>query len=187
MKKVLLLTCTLLALTAGLAAAGPGGLNLGWGDCTGAPASLNRTFACNTNTGTINTLIGSFLAPSCVNAMSANEVVMDVQSLGATLPLWWGMRTGLCRPSSLGSSFDFTAGPFTCCDYWQGGAIGSLAMDAPVGNRARIKGVFALPAGDSRITAVGEGTEVYSYKANINNAKTAGLGACSGCPVGVCI
>jgi hypothetical protein len=37
------------------------------------------------------------------------------------------------------------AGPFTCYDYWQGGAIGAIQEDAPVGNRVRIKGVFALP------------------------------------------
>ena len=186
MKKTFLMAAALLAVTAGLAVAGPGGLNLGWSDCEGLPASMDRAFACNTNSGT-NTLVGSFVAPSCVNAMSANEIVMDVQSLGVSLPLWWQMRSGLCRPTSLGSSFDFTAGPFTCFDYWMGGAIGALSMDPPVGNRTRIKGVFALPAGDSRITSVGEGTEVYSFKANINNAKTAGLGACSGCGVGVCI
>jgi hypothetical protein len=186
MKKTVLMACTLLALTAGMAFAGVGGLNLGWNDCGGLPTSLDRLFLCNTNAGT-NTLIGSFVAPSCVNAMSANEVVLDLQSTGVSLPLWWQMRSGLCRPSSLGSSFDFTGGPFTCYDYWQGGAIGTLAMDPPVGNRARIKGVFALPAGDARITGIPEGTEVYSFKANINNAKSTGLGACAGCGLGACI
>jgi hypothetical protein len=72
-------------------------------------------------------------------------------------------------------------------DYWQGGAIGAISQDAPVGNRAKIKGVFALPAGDSRITGILEGTEVYSFKAVINNAKTTGLGACAGCLTGVCV
>jgi hypothetical protein len=188
MKKMLLMACTLLALSAGMAYAGAGGLNLGWADCEGLPATLNRTSTCTSNTGLINTLVGSFVAPSCVTAMSANEVVLDLQSLGATVPLWWQMRTGTCRAGSLGGNFDFTGGPFTCFDYWQGGAIGALQQD-PIGlsNTSRIKGVFALPAGDSRITGIPEGTEVYSFKANINNAKSTGLGACSGCPVGVCI
>ena len=187
MKKMLLMACALVALTAGIAAAGPGGINLGWNDCGGSPGTLNRVFACNTNAG-LNTLVGSLVAPSCVTAMSANEIVIDIQSAGLTLPAWWGMRTGFCRAaSSLGGNFDFTAGPFTCFDYWQGGAIGALQEDAPAGNRARIKGVFALPAGDARITGIPEGTEVYSFKANINNAKTTGLGACAGCQEGVCI
>jgi hypothetical protein len=186
MKKMLLMACALVALTAGIAAAGNGGINLGWNECGGDPSTLNRVFACNTNAG-INTLYGSFVAPSCVTAMSANEIVMDVQSAGLALPLWWGMRTGSCRAAaSLAGNFDFLAN-VVCYDYWQGGAIGALAEDAPAGNRARIKGVFALPAGDARITSIPEGTEVYSFKANINNAKSSGLGACAGCLEGVCI
>jgi hypothetical protein len=164
-----------------------GGLNLGWGDCGGLPASLNEAFACDTNVG-IHTLVGSFVAPSRVTAMSANEIVMDVQSTGTSLVAWWGMRSGACRAgASLSANFNFTAGPFTCYDYWQAGAIGSISESVPLQNRARILGVFALPAGDPRITGILEGTEVYSFKANINNAKTTGLGACAGCLTGVCI
>jgi len=164
-----------------------GGLNLGWGDCGGLPASLNETFACDTNVG-IHTLVGSFVAPCCVTAMTANEIVMDVQGTGVSLVPWWGMRTGACRASaSLVANFDFTAGPFTCYDYWQAGAVGSISEHVPLQNRARIIGVFALPAGSPRITGILEGTEVYSFKANINNARTTGLGACAGCLTGVCI
>ena len=47
--------------------------------------------------------------------------------------------------------------------------------------------MWALPAGDPRITGILEGTEVYSFKVNINNARTTGLGACAGCATGVCI
>ena len=187
MKKTLLLSCAFLALTAGIAAAGAGGLNLGWNDCGGLPASLDRAFACNTNSG-ISQLFGTFVAPAFVTAMSANEIVMDIQTVGVSLTPWWGMRTGACRTAaSLSGVFNFAAGPFTCYDYWQAGAIGSIAQDVAVGNRARVKGVFALPAGDSRITDVPEGTEVYSFKANINNARSTGLGACTGCLTGVCI
>jgi hypothetical protein len=164
-----------------------GGINLGWDDCGGQPPSLNKTFACDTNAG-FNTLIGSFRAPSFVTEMSANEVVMDVQTSSVTLASWWNMRTGGCRAAgSLLGVFDFTAGPFTCYDYWQGGAIGTLSESPPVGNRVRIRGVFALPAGDGRITGILEGTEVYSFKANINHSKTVGLGSCAGCANGACI
>jgi hypothetical protein len=41
--------------------------------------------------------------------------------------------------------------------------------------------------GDPRITSIAQGTEVYSFKAVIENAKTTGLGACGGCEVGACI
>jgi hypothetical protein len=47
MKKRLLLGA-LLAFSATVAAAE--GLNLGWGDCGGDPATQNKAFACTTNT-----------------------------------------------------------------------------------------------------------------------------------------
>ena len=166
------------------------GINLGWNDCPSGPTyTPTRAFACNTNTG-IHTLFGSFVAPAGVNQMSANEIVIDVQTGGATLAPWWTMATGQCRPaSSLAGNFDFTAGPFSCYDYWQGGAIGGLNWSAQPAttNRCRIKGVLALPGGDSRITSVPEGTEVYSFKANVNSAKSTGLGACAGCSDEACI
>jgi hypothetical protein len=186
MRKTLVLSVSLLSLIAGRA--GAAGINLGWNDCpSGATYSLSRTFACDTNIGT-HTLVGSFVAPAGIVKMSANEIVIDMQTSGATLPEWWGLRTGLCRFGSLTENWDFTGGPFTCYDYWQGGAIGAIRMfDPPVGNRARIKGVFAIAAGDPRITSVPEGTHVYSFKANISNAKTVGPGSCAGCAAEACI
>ena len=183
--KTLALLCALLFVGSATAVAGPGGVNLGWNDCGGFPASLSRSFACNTNIG-INTLVGSFVTPCCVTAMDANEILMNLQSDSATWPAWWSMGGSLCRPSSLFSNFDFTAGPFNCLDYWQGGAVGGQLLDQIVGNHARLRVICALPAGDPRITSIPEGIEVYSYKVNINDAKSVGS-ACPGCLTPVCI
>jgi hypothetical protein len=185
MKKILLMTCALVALTAGIAAAGAGALNLSWNDC-GLAGADNRTSLCNTNSGT-NTLVGSFYAPCCVSAASANEVVIDVQTSGLALSRWWELRAGLCRPASLTASPDFSGGPFTCYDYWAGFASSGVSADPPIGNRIRIKVLVALPAGHAQIGPIAEGTETYSFKVNINNAKTVGLGACAGCPDQACI
>jgi hypothetical protein len=187
MKKTLLMTGALLALSAGLAFAGPGGLNLSWLDC-GVAGLENRTFACNTNTGGGHILVASFKASSFMVSVTGQSAVLDAQGAGVAYPAWWTMRVGGCRASaSLAFSSDFTGGPFNCYDYWQAGCVGGSSMDAPVGNRARIKAQCALPAGDSRITAIPEGTEVYAFKLTINNLKTAGLGACAGCLDRVCI
>jgi predicted RecA/RadA family phage recombinase len=172
------------------AQASAAGINLGWNDCPGgATYSLTQTFACDTNAG-IHTLVGSFVAPAGVEMMSANEIVIDVQTGGARLSAWWTYGTGQCRTaSSLQGNFDFTAGPFTCYDYWQGGAIGALSWSIPAAsaNRCRIKGVFALPSGDSRATSIPEGTHVYSFKIILSNVKTTGLGACAGCSDEACL
>lgn len=180
---------TIAPLLLGAATASAAGINLGWNDCPdGSSYALTETFVCDTNTG-VHTLVGSFVAPAGVVAMSANEFVVDIATATNPLPDWWRMATGYCRAGSLVGNFDFTSGPFACYDYWQGGAIGGIAEDltnASIG-RARIKGVFALPAGDPRITLVPEGTHVYSFKLIINDAKSTGSGSCTGCGEEMCI
>jgi hypothetical protein len=180
------MTIALLTSSASHASASGLGVNLGWGDCGGLPASFNMTSLCNSNFGTY-TLVGSFVAPSGVTAASANEITMDMQTSGATLPPWWELRTGLCRSASLSANVDFTGGPFTCYDYWQGGSSFGIVMDNLIGNRARIRLVVALPAGSPLITSIPEKLEVYSFKTLINSAKTTGLGACAGCQEGATI
>ena len=189
--KTLLLCATLLVTSAGLASAGTGGaINLGWTDCPGQGTyTLTRTFACNSNTGPTHIVFGSFVAPAGVLAVTGFASVMDLQTAGAAAP-WWDVRASLptgCRPASMTSSFDFTGGPFGCYDYWQGGAVGGQSANAPVGNRVRLLATAALPSGDSRITSIPQGTEVYTFKLSFNNAKSTGLGACAGCSQEACI
>jgi hypothetical protein len=173
------------------APAAAAGINLGWNDCpSGFTYALTETFLCDTNSGTPHTLVGSFVAPAGVIAMSGNEIVIDMMTGGYPLADWWSLRatsSSGCRAGSMTYSLDFTGGPGTCSDYWQGGAYGGISMDPPSGNRARIKMIADLPAGDPLIRAIPEGTEVYSFKIIIDNAKTAGIGACGGCTDEACI
>lgn len=185
--KALWTACVLVVMSARLTAAGPGAVNLAWSDCGGA-GTLNRAFACNTNSATF-TLVGSFFPPSSVIAASGIVSTLHVQSASVSMPAWWGMAPGLCRAGSLAADFDFTNGPYACYDYWQGGASGSIVMDFPTGNQTRITVVAALPAGSPLITSIPEGDEVYAFKAIIDAAKSTGLSACAGCqtPVGICM
>lgn len=185
MKRCLFTIAPLLLVAASASAAG---MNLGWNDCPGgASYSLIERFACDSNAD-VHTLVGSFVAPAGIVAMSANEISMDVETSGLALSQWWSFGTGQCRAAaSLAGNFDFST-LSACYDYWQAGAIGSLRWSAlPPANVCRIKGVFALPVGDSRIVAVPKGLEVYSFKCIINNARSTGLGACSGCSDQACI
>lgn len=190
--KKLILCAALLVTTAGLASAGTGGaINLGWLDCPNQGSyALTRTFACNTNTGGGHIMIGTFVAPAAgFPATTGFASVMDLQTAGAAAP-WWDLRASLpagCRPASMTSSFDFTGGPGNCFDYWQGGAVGGHSANQPAGNRVRLLATAALPAGDSRIVPIDPGTEVYTFRLTLNNAKTVGLGACGGCSQEACI
>ena len=173
-----LLLCVLaIALFLCAAPAAAAGIDLGWNDCpAGATYALTETFACDTNVG-IHTIVVSFVAPANVLAMSATEIVFDMQTSGALLAPWWSLRSSApagCRNLGLTHSADFLSGPFACFDYWQGGALGGVSMDPPIGNRARIRVLPALVAGSPLITSVAEGIEVYSFKLNINNSRTVG-------------
>jgi hypothetical protein len=57
MKKTLILTGAVLALSASMAAAQ--GVNLSWNDC-GTFGAASNTFTCNSNTGTPFAMVGSF-------------------------------------------------------------------------------------------------------------------------------
>ena len=93
--KKLLLCAALLVTTAGLASAGTGGaLNLGWLDCPGQGAyTLTRTFACNTNSGGGHIMIGTFVAPAGMDAVTGFSSTMDLQTAGAAAP-WWDVQIG---------------------------------------------------------------------------------------------
>src|SRR5215471_16354519 len=92
-----ILTCAVAALIVGAAPARTAGFNLGWNDCPGGPTyALLETFACDTNLG-LHSLVGSFVAPAGINAMSANEVIIDVEAGESSVPDWWRFGTGQCR------------------------------------------------------------------------------------------
>jgi hypothetical protein len=132
------------------------------------------------------------VAPAGLLAVTGHYAVIDFQTGGPSLSDWWSLRPSApqaCRPLSLDADFDFAGGPFTCYDYWQGGAVGGTTMDVgtPYPNRGRIKVQSALPVLDPRIGPVLEGVEVYAFKLIINNDRTIGPEACGGCTDEVCL
>jgi hypothetical protein len=185
-KKATLLCSALLALTASVASAS--GINLTWNKC--APevgAAANRNFACNVNTGT-NVAVGSFVAPAGVNALSGNEVVVDIQSAGAALPLWWQFKNaGTCRTTALSLNFVADAGNAICLDEFSGGGAGGIGaynmnfLGDPT--RARMVAAIATAAPGP----VDADAEYFAFNMLVNNTKTVGTGACAGCLTPVCI
>jgi len=175
-----------LALAApSIGGAAPPGINLSWSDC-GSFGQDARVFTCDTNVGS-HTLIGSFSSPVALDSLNGNEVVIDIQGAAPTFAPWWQIMNytnGAVGCRGAGSpagwvTFDFTAGPFHCHDYWQGLAAGGLAMMAINGiqNRQRI----LIVSGIAAPVPVAPEIEAYSFRLNISNSKTVGAGACAGC------
>ena len=187
MKKLILLCTAALALSATVAFAE--GVNLSWTDC-GLAGAEARSFACTANTGA-GTLVGSFIPPAGSTAITGEEIVIDLQSAAATLPAWWQFKNaGTCRQTALSANAGFVSGPFSCADYWAGGASGGLtAFNTNIvpgqTNRARILALFSVPP--LAAGPVDDTVEYYAFNLIITNAKTTGTGACAGCLDPVCI
>ncbi len=185
MKKVTLLCSVLLAFSATVASAA--GINLAWTKCFGDGGVANRNFACNVNTGS-NLAVGSLIAPAGVTAASGNEVVVDIQSAGTALPLWWAFKNaGTCRQTSL--SLNFVADPsnVNCIDEFSGTAAGGIGAYTIgfLGNPTRARMTAAIATATPG--PLDAGVEYFSFNMLINNAKTVGTGACAGCAVPVCM
>ena len=69
------------------------GINLSWDDC-GTYGVENKSFACNTNTGSPAVMIGSFVAPPGINEFLGVSTRLTISTVGP-LPDWWKHGTGI--------------------------------------------------------------------------------------------
>jgi len=186
MKKTLLITGVLLALTASVASAA--GVNLFWNDCSlGGTSTTNRNFTCASNSGS-NIMTASFDPPAGITNLNGNNLILDLISATPAMPQWWALKNvGTCRLASLGANTVFSAA--SCTEPWA--AAGNGAISAYLQNvggdarRCRIGGTVSVDG--ALETAISAGTEYYSLNITVNNAKTVGTGACDGCLEPVCI
>jgi len=166
MKKILLLTGALLALTASLALAAPG-LNIRWVGATAASycplassSVLDASDPCDANDGAHGFAM-SFSAPPGLSKVISESFIVDVQTADPVLPQWWhledrndalGIPAG-CRghdpgPPNAPSSFDVNTSRSigivgSCKDYWAGAQSGGFVW-TPKANRTRLFAVFAI-------------------------------------------
>ena len=189
MKKTLLITGVLLALTASLASAA--GISLNWGDCSVSGVE-NRNFSCTTNTGNHDMYI-SLDPPAQVTATTGHNQFIDLQSLSPTLPPWWDMNNSTppaCRGTTIFGSGDFSSslsGGVDCLDTWgaagNGSIVGYNENFGGVPNRVRVIG--SVSSADP--FAMNSGAEYYSMRVRISSLRTVGTAACSGCLDPVCL
>jgi len=153
-------------------------INLSWNDC-GTHGQALETFACNTNLNPGSRLIGSFLAPD-FDEFIGMRAQIELTPDGGVLPDWWKHGTGgLCRSTNgMTASFDFTSGPGSCADFFQGLATGGYAVDHRP-DRATIYLSCGVPY-DNRGPLV-PGTEYYAFQLNVLHSRTTGTGSCAGC------
>ena len=92
-----------LLLVASLALAEPSwasGVNFSWDACTSEGGVQNKTFACDTNTGS-DVLYGSFVLGTDQTNSIGIEATVDIHAQSTNLPDWWQfVNAGACRQSA---------------------------------------------------------------------------------------
>jgi hypothetical protein len=195
MKKSLLLTGVLLALTASLASAA--GLQLGWSVGSGAGtcpfnslAGVDYTDPCD-GTG-FQHLVGACNVPSGLTAVTGEDAFVDMTVADATLPPFWHLETGGCGDGAILMQAVFTGfatgtTATTCRNYWGTSASGGFSWKSGYGapNRARLEGVFARTS--TSATAMIAGANYYIFDAILSTTQADPLGAnCAGCQTPAC-
>ncbi len=174
------MTCV---MTANFASAA--GLNLSWDDC-GAAGAADKDFACDTNSGT-HTLVCSLVAPPDALGIDYADGDISLRQWADPFPSWWDTyKAGTCRQTDIVSDLTF-AGLSACTRAWPASAIGGIAKYAVdftgYPSWRLLSFVIAVPSAD-KFDMV-EGREYYVAKIVIDNGKTVGAGACSGCTEGI--
>ena len=184
--RVLFPLLALVLLPSHASASNPGGVAIRWDHCYGDAGVQNKNFACDTNSGG-ETLVGSFVLATDIVNMSGIEIVIDMASGSSQWPQWWQFKnTASCRQMSLSMVL---TGPGTNCPDWAAGnavgGIGAYNIGARGSNTARI--IMAIAVDPQHLQNLSGSSEYFAYKLVIDNARTVGTGACTGCGIPTCI
>ncbi len=166
-------------------------LKLSWDHCAGDGYVGDRSFACDTNTGSetlwLSMAIQDGVTRTNVGGFSAE---LDVRTTSSVLPPWWLMTTGQCRAGALSMLTGPPAAGGSCVLWWGTSGVEPLWVFQQLQgfeglNHVRWSLGAGLPA-QSSVTLT-PGTEYLLTRLVISHAKSTGIGACTGCLVPTCI
>jgi hypothetical protein len=154
----------------------------------------NKTFACNTNSGS-NSLFASFALASDMANVIGIEAKVDITAQADSLPAWWRFQgPNACR-GGLSAAFGFDSENSNCTDTFQSLATGAVAAvhtywttpQVPGGNPATAQALLVAAVPPSLAQDLTAGTEYFGFRLILYSTKTVGSGACAGCSTPVCI
>jgi hypothetical protein len=185
MRKALLMSMVLLAMTATVASAT--GVELAWNQCYGQVGAASiRTSACAVTTGD-QAMYASFRPPA-IAKLEGIEVFIDFQVQGGAMPCWWNMSVGQTRTAALvplhTSPTDVNGVPTILCDnhyFLDHAADGGGGMVVTGVDRGQLKGLGAIAAGTG--LPVAPDAQQYGVGFRITNILTT---SCAGCLQGGC-
>lgn len=166
---------------------GAPGLHVNWDHCLADGRVANKSFACDTNSGS-DVLVFSYDPTDEFASQSGIEATVHIQSSSGVVPNWWQIKTGAgagCRAGGL--ALDLTPGSSTTClDTYQGaasGGFGAYGADGIGPGSWLLKLAMAVPT--SSAWTVTPGNEYFAFRLILHHTKT--VAGCVGCDVPVCI
>jgi hypothetical protein len=166
MKKMILFTALLVALSATAAMAA--GVNVSWGNTCWADAgsTSSLTWACSSNTFTVRMTTSFQPAVDKTNFVAVGVFMEGVTNdPGILVPDWWkmGTCTGRAVPTV---SIDASVLGGACFDPWAGAGIGGLGMYSFDTNRTHMNAAWGV---------------VFAVQFRVPSTRTVGTGLCAGC------
>ena len=185
MRRTLLALLFTLALATDAIAAE--GVNLRWNACLGDGGTLNRNFACDTNTGS-EQLFVSFEVDSSIADISGMDCNLWLATpVGAPGPWWQFKNVGACRRDALTLAAANPAPGGACMD-WAPGVVGAtVAVITNYGGGASTLTRLMFTMGSPAPVTLEPGHEYFAMRLTISHAKTVGTGACGGCSAPACL
>lgn len=161
-------------------------MNLSWDRCAGDGRIVDRTFACDTNTG-VETFVGSvvFMDGAGRDSVLGFTAYVDISPAASIVPPWWTTRTGECRPNALLPDWSGLAGASACLPWFGDGTPLGVAGILSSYDRLVLQLAWMLPSGQP--VALVPGQEYSLFRVRLSHAKSTGADACAGCTVPTCI
>jgi hypothetical protein len=146
---------------------------------------MNRSFACDTNTGTDLLTVSLALATPEPNVVRI-EYLVDLATASTGLPAWWDLAaTTGCRSGALRTDAVIAADAVACADWAEGQALAALTTAGSVStpNTLRLRGQVVVPTP----VPLAAGQEWFVAHVGFSHARTVGTGACDGCTTPACV
>jgi hypothetical protein len=165
----------LLALAPAISSAA--GVGLRWDACVADGGLVDRSFACNTNTGALF-LSCSFVLDAPLASIRRVDVSLELASASQTLPAWWDLHS--CRSSAISAS---SVGTVACVQLPGTPGISGVVIGEHGPNTERIE------IGNSNLNSasIGAGPEYAAVALRVSVIQTVGSGSCPGCEIPACI
>jgi hypothetical protein len=159
------------------------GVGLRWNACVADGGLLNRSFACDTNTGALF-LASSFVLDAGLSGVRRVDVSLELASASSTLPAWWDLV--VCRASARGTVSGTFMAPTACVAFPGIDGLAGIVIGEHGPNTERIEiGSTVFPGAPG--VNLSAGLEYVPVALRLTLANTIGIGSCAGCEVPVCI